>query len=265
MNDNRTDELTEKYEDAIMAMILDRYAEENGTKVLKEFEEAEKCGTIPDMPSELDNKCRNLIRHSYAKQHFHTQLKAITKTAGRVASIALAFLGLCSILIVSVEAIRTPVLDFFVTRYEKYSTITFDQDSTAPMDTTASTGSTNSKQSPLAGMIPEDYSLQHFTDKGDRGLTCMYMNNSSQSICLSISHAGGTFNIDTENAVVREIVIGGCTGLLVEKNGYSMLWKDPETQMCFLLIATALDESAFWSLAEEVAECPNWASIIFGG
>ena len=270
MADKRTDELRDQYEDALMALLMDEYAELNGAQLLKEYEEADRSGTIPDMPEALDKKCRNLIQRSYAKQRFRIRFNSIAKASKRVASIMLAVLGLCSILIVSVEAIRTPVVNFFIEQHEKFTTIDFDRNNnntgvSDPLETTEESQPVDRSESPLVGMVPDSYNLVQFSDKGKRGFTCFYKDAAGNVISFMATPTEGMLNVDTENAVVKDIELLGHSGILIEKDGYKIVWFDANVSICYQLRSTGLELGEIWILAETIAECPEWADLFFGG
>ena len=223
MDDKRTDELRDQYEDALMALLMDEYAELNGAQLLKEYEDADRSGAIPNMPETLDRNCRHLIQRSYSKHRFRIRLRSIAKTSKRVASITLAVLGLCSILIVSVEAIRTPVVNYFIDQYEKFSTIDFDKDNNTgtsdPIETTIESRPVDRSESPLVGMIPDGYHLVQFLDKGKRGFTCYYEDDTGNVISFMATPAEGILNVDTEDAEVKDIELLGHSGVLIKKDG----------------------------------------------
>lgn len=269
MDDKRTDNLLDQYEDALMALLMNEYAELNGARLLEKYEEAERSGAISEVPEALDEKCRNMIHRAYAKQRSRIRFKAFVKTSKRVAAITLAVLGLCSVLVVSVEAFRTPIVNFFIEQHEKYSTIDFGKDSsTATSDTTEPTIASqpvDRSEDPLGGMVPDGYNLVQFSNKGKRGFTCFYEDKAGNFISFSASPSEGMLNVDTEDAVVKDVELLGHSGLLVDKDGYKIVWFDAEVGICYQLRTTSLDYGSLWSLAETVAACQEWPNVIFGG
>ena len=267
--DNRTGELLEQYEDALMALLMDEYAEANGAQLLEEYEKAERNGAISDVPEKLDKKCMDLIQRSYAKQRMRVRLGSIVETSKRLASISLVILGLCSVLVISVEAIRTPVVNYIIKHYEQLTTIDFDN--SGSNSTTTPTEEINEPQpmdrskSPLVGMISDSYNLVRISDKGARGLTCFYEDKEGNTISFAVTPAEGMLNVDTENATVTDVKLRGHSGMLIEKDGYKIVWFDANVGIFFQLRTTGLNHGELWSLAEAVAECPEWANLVFGG
>lgn len=271
MENKRIDELSENYEDALMALLMDEYAEANGAQLLKEYEEEERSGAIPDIPEALDKKCRDLIRRSYAKHRFRVRLRTVAGISKRVALITLAALGLCSVLIVSVEAIRTPVIRFFIEQNEEFSSIDFDTvgsntESSDPIEAADESQPVDRSISPLVGMVPDGYELVHFSDKGKRGFTCLYKDDADNIISFSATPAKGRLNVDTEDAIVEDIELLGHDGMLILKaDDKKIVWLDEAVSICYQLRATELEQGELWALAETVATCPEWANLISGG
>ena len=269
MDDKRTNELLDQYEDALMALLMNEYAESNGARLLKEYEEAERSGAISEVPEVLDRKCQDMIHRAYAKHRFRMSLKSFANASKRVAAIALAVLGLCSVLVMSVEAFRTPIVNFFIEQHEKYSTIDFGKDSnTATSDITEPTVESqpvDRSKSPLLGMIPDSYNLVQFSNKGKRGFTCLYKDDAGNTIAFSATPTEGMLNVDTEDVVVKNVELLGHNGMLVEKDGYKIVWFDAKVGVCYQLRSTAFDYATLWALAETVAACQEWPNLIFGG
>ena len=105
MADNRTELLREQYEDALFTLLMDEYAEETGEKLLEEFNHSESA----EMPADLDNECRKMIRQHFSRQKNKIRIsKTLRFIAKSIATIVVVF-GLASTLFFSVDAIRTPV------------------------------------------------------------------------------------------------------------------------------------------------------------
>lgn len=269
MDDKRMNELQDQYEDAFMALLMNEYAELNGARLLEEYEEAERSGAISEVPEALDQKCRELIRRAYTKKRSRNRMQLFMRGSKRVAAIALAVLGLCSVLVVSVEAFRTPIVNFFIEQHEKYSTIDFGKDSNTATskntEPTAESQLADRSEDPLVGMVPDGYTLTQFLSKGKRGFTCLYKDDAGGSITFSATPTEGLLNVDTEDAVVTDIELLDHKGKLIEKDGCKIVWFDANVSVCYQLRATGLESSETWILAETIAKCPEWAELISGG
>lgn len=82
----------------ILFDILDDYANGEGKKILDEYEELERNGQLPEMPPELDAKCRRFIRSYCAKG----RRKWIALRIQDILLIVLPWLTLISVLVLIV-------------------------------------------------------------------------------------------------------------------------------------------------------------------
>lgn len=67
MNDRQRQQLVEQCEEAELTLLMYDYAREEGRQLAKEYDEAQENGTLPEVPEELDRKCRALIDGTFAK------------------------------------------------------------------------------------------------------------------------------------------------------------------------------------------------------
>ena len=55
------DYLIEQYDDAVFALLMDEYAESSGAELLRDYQAAVDGGLVPEFPTELDRRCRDII------------------------------------------------------------------------------------------------------------------------------------------------------------------------------------------------------------
>lgn len=259
MKSKRKDLLWEQYVDAQLALLMDAYANEAGAQLLNQFENSD----VLDIPEELDRKCQTLIQREFAKQKRRRRLQSVMKISGRVAAVFLAVIGVCTVLVASVEAIRTPVINFIIgAPKDDHSLIQFPEDMTIPPDATAGQPTADRSESPLEGMIPEEYVLQDMLYPETGGFFCYYKDAEGNEIIFRVSAAEGTINFDTEDAIVTEVSILGNKGIMIEKHGYRFYWLEQETGLLYHLVLENWEYEEAWALAETVAACPDWVYII---
>lgn len=68
MSENKKLELLDQYDDVTFALLMDEYAEEEGARLRKEFEEAQAAGEVFDTSDALDEKCLQMIHRDFAKK-----------------------------------------------------------------------------------------------------------------------------------------------------------------------------------------------------
>lgn len=247
MSDQRKQQLVEQYEDLALSMLMEDYAQAEGERLLREFEEAERNGGLPEMPEELDRKCRNLIETSFAKQARGQRLKKIVRMASKAAVYAAVFLGLSTITILSVDALRMPVLNFLMDQSGRYSTVVYQNDPVTQIpegDPVLARFESN---------LPEGYLvIESNISKINGYIYCE--NTEADSIYLFFTEAFGELNIDAEIAEYTDLSFSGYEAVSWEKDGYSLMWLDDDAEMVYTVFANGLDQNTFWEFAYMLVE-----------
>lgn len=166
----------------------------------------------------FDKKMKKLIR--LQRMPYYSLINTVGK---RIAIFAFVLLLTLTTTVFSVEALRTPVVNFFVEVYEKFSHIVFLDDA-----------SPNSKLD-----IIEDYLMPQYIPKGfELQKEEVYNNLASYEYRdingRIITYEQSIFNennvmIDTENTITEDILINGTNGVFYSNKGYDnliFLWED---------------------------------------
>lgn len=242
MSDQRKQQLVEQYEDLALSMLMEDYAQAEGERLLREFEEAERNGELPEMPEELDRKCRNLIETSFAKQARGQRLKKIVRMASKAAVYAAVFLGLSTITILSVDALRMPVLNFLMDQSGRYSTVVYQNDPVTEIpegDPVLARFESN---------LPKGYQIIDANIHDANGyIYCADTDNNL--LCIQNSKSSGGLNIDAEVAEYIDLDFSGHEAVFWKKDGYSLMWLDDNTEIVYTLFSNSLDEKTFWKFA----------------
>lgn len=247
MMDQRRQQLIEQYEDAALSLLMDDYANEEGERLLKEFEEAKNNGELPEMPAELDAKCRKLIDQTFAKMERKAHLKRIGQSVAKAAVLTLVLLGTVSAMAMSVEAFRVPIFNIVLHISEEYSSL-FDGDSNE------SKTQIQNKKELLGAIIPKGYSLIIDECEEDGSESTCYQDADGNIILLDTYPYTGISNVDTEHAESRRVKLLDYDALLLIENGYRIIWIDPDVNKTFDLSATGLNLEHFLRLASALAE-----------
>lgn len=245
MGSDRRQQLQEQYEDAVLALLMDEYAEAEGAQLLREFEELEAKGAIPELPAELDKKCKKIIDSAFRRQKIKLLLKQAGRFATKVAVVALAILGLSTATVLSVDAFRAPVLNFIMDRSGKFSKVAFSDDVEAETDSVSATIMR------FEGCLPEGYQVCHKNvDKAMCSIHCV--NASNSVISLNVSQTSTGLAVDTEDAGFAEVEFGEFPAAFQEKNGYHLMWVGDD-EIVYILYANGLSTKEFWELAYATA------------
>lgn len=242
MDNNRRQQLLEQYEDIAFSLLMDDYENDEGQRLLEEFEEVQKNGEIEEIPPELDRKCRELINRSFAKQQRTLWLQRSGNFLSRVAVVALVILGIATVTVLSVDAFRIPVLNFLMDQSGKYSTLIFDsndrKEQSAP----------NRIISNFESNLPEGYSVLRNTYASTSGL--IYCTNQDrQVIFLDVTITERGINIDTEDTTYHELDFGEYKAVFSDENGYNLRWLDQSDNTIYSLYSNGLDQNTFWEFA----------------
>lgn len=247
MSAKHKSEVEERYEEAALSFLMEKYAEEDGARILQEFEDASKNGDVPEVPAELDAKCRQIIQSSFAKQDIKCRLQQITRGLAKVAVFVFIFLGVATTVVLSVDALRIPVLNFLLEKYDRYSSISFSAEEPTP--------SSDDLMSRINDApIPEGYALVAQSIESDNSVALCYENEASHVITITVSPLNVTTNVDTEDADQIEIVVNGHQAFFVEKEGLRIVWANKDKALLYNIFASDLDTDSFWTLVFFLAE-----------
>ena len=214
MSENKKLELLDQYDDVTFALLMDKYAEEEGARLRKEFEEAQAAGEVTDTSDALDEKCLQMIHRDYAKKRGKDNVRKIIRMTSKVAVAVMVFLGLMTTMVMSVDALRIPVLNFFINKYDVYSSISTDDNPIVVVEDPCTL---------LADLLPDEY--QEVRRSTEKGMSyALFKNEDGDTVSLTITMAGTEKNIDTEDADYSEILLANDKAILIEKNGYQVIW-----------------------------------------
>lgn len=230
MNEQKKQKLLEQYDDAAFALLMDEYAEEEGARLMAEFEAAQAAGRVPEMPRELDEQCRRMIRRNSAKKRSKQAVRSFRKIAVKAAVAVLVFIGLMTTVVMSVEALRIPVLNFIVEHFGSYIVISPDDHP-------------QSSESPLCvileELLPPEYYQMRYAET-DNTLVTVYSNEEGDSVQLLVMPESTEMNINVENANYSEIMLVGCNAILVEGDRHQVIWRNESDGKTYTFIASNL-------------------------
>lgn len=248
MEDKHRQQLLKEYEEAALKLWMDEYAELEGERLWKEYQEAEENGEVPEIPEELDKKCKQLIHSSLKKKKRKQAFAQFMRSASRIAACLCIILVCSSAVVLSVEAFRIPVINFFLRLENRYTSLSFSD----PIVDAESLADELKQVSGVA--IPSGYKLfkQDVYESGR--IFLFYLNENNENISILVNPADGSFNYDTENATQTEMELCGHEAFFVEKEGFRVIWLNAEENVIYELFADGLDINSFWKLAFLLAE-----------
>lgn len=247
MNDKHREKLLEEYEEITMELLMDEYAEAEGEMLWNEFQAAEENGEVPDIPDDLDQKCRNVIRSASTKINRRVRFTQGLRALGKVAVFTLVLFGVCSTLVLSVDALRIPVLNFFLRDSDRYTVVALDEQNQSIQE------ELENIRNSIGFFIPNDYNLVAEDISEHGSLRLVYQDDDGGIISLSVAPGSGQYVMDTEDADSQKVKINDMDALLVEKDGLYIVWANPENELSYNLFATTLDSDQFWEIVYALA------------
>lgn len=239
----------DRYVDATVALFMEYYCVALSEDIHKEI--VEKQAEDKAFPDALDARCRAAIKKEVAVRKRRKCFKSIVKGLRYVAAVAIVLLALASVLFVSVEAIRVPIINYFVSLDGDYLEIS--QSSNVQNNGTTSGINWND---PLAGLIPQGYVLSMQKDNLQGDVTAIYDNADKYSIFFTSGPISNIKRVDAENAQdIRDIQIHGYDGVLVANKGIiTIVWGDDVLKKSFSITASGLTENDVITIAEHFIE-----------
>lgn len=230
-------EIFDQYAEAATELIMRQYAVAMGEAVPESSPEQK-------VSRALDEKCRKQIRKGLRKQQFRVAAKMMLRYTKRIAMFVLMLFGVAGILFTSVEAIRTPIINFFMEQKAGYLEITGTEE--PPV------GGNASAKNLLDGLLPAAYAPVILEKSRTGGIFAMYETAEGSYIIFSAIPHTGVINVDSENANIEHIAILSHDGMLIEKNERQLLWVNQETRRMCRLEANTLSREEIIALAENI-------------
>lgn len=227
---NRREQLQDRYEDALFALLMDEIGEAEGKQAQEENERLKNDPTAA-IPEDVDKRCLQTIRREFAKRNIrmaaHATVKTIKRTATAAGFAAILFMGAFT----ASATFRANTMNFVIEVFETHTAFRFS-------------GATDEVSSQMeVGWLPEGFSLK---SHGYDSTSTWYQYQGKNGESLHIEYAltsGSSFFVDTEEAEVSYVEIHGTQAMLVEKgNELQLVWAIKDNTAFFGLIGTSVAE-----------------------
>lgn len=249
MNDfKRNNTAYEHYLEASAELFMQQYAKTIPIQTLSE----------EPVPVQLQEKCKHVIKTENRRRNRRALLRSTHRFAKGAAIFLVACLALSSVLFVSVEAVRTPIISFYTKQEDGHMLISGNADDLDFNDTTPVM--TFNESDPLAGYLPEGFSLVDYS-LDPLALRAVYFNaDKTQYIDFSWLNPDALISVNTENCKVTEFELGGEKAILsihLETGGGTIVWKNAHINKMLSLTATCLTEEEVFLMADALNDALN--------
>lgn len=235
----------EQLEEATVAVFMEQYAKALDAGIDKKLEEC----ADEEFPPELEKRCRALIEKEYAKSKSEKRRKDVVRFLQKAAILVVALLSLSSVLFMTVEAFRLPVINFFVEKTDRYWQMTANpEENIVPVN--------YDPENPLDGIIPAVFELTSLSGSVEAcDLIAEYRDGDTANITLFVNVSFGSLQVDGENAAVTDTKVAGHDArLYVEGNIVRLAWLDENVSRAFGINAGNVTEDTVMYLAETFAQ-----------
>lgn len=232
--------------DACVALFMEYYCVALSGNIRKELDVIQI--EASDFPNELDTRCRTAIKKEYALRKRKKCIQSFAKGLRYVAGVCVVLLALGSVLFISVEAIRVPIINYYISLNEKYLEI-------GP-SSSINSNSTNkiNWNDPLKGLIPTEYALTTQDKDSIGNVVAIYQNINGDRVHFRTSPINSIKRIDTENAETIEQweYLGRNVILVIKENIITVTWRDEQVGKTITVIATALKKAEVIDITEKM-------------
>ncbi len=261
----RREELQEQYEDALFALLMDDYIEEEG-KRLQEENERLKNDPSAAVPEEARQRCLKTIRRELARMDRRTAGRAALRVLKKTAVVTVICMFLFTTAFAMNPEFRAGTLNLFMEVTEQYTMFGIGKHAEP-----SGTLPTLFRDGLLLGYrlpeVPEGFAV----DDGESGLHqgwIRYVNDDGATLLFTVDQADGQGHlIDTENAQVENIRIHECDGMVVEKryqfedgvaiDSVVVVWADMQKGSFITVSSTGMERETVLKLARGVEFLPG--------
>lgn len=192
------------------------------------------------VPESMDDWFNRYMDGYRKKESRDRHIRKIRKTTSKAAIILFVLLTSMLIVTLSVDAIRTRVLNFIIESNEKYTGIRVDDEPVVDIKW---------KDYYYPVYLPQGFHINETYELKNQKII-RFINDEGQDIVFTQSVNGTEVQLDTEEGIVSEVLINGNAGILSEKPGKNiLLWHNEEYS---LWLNSKIDSEVLIRIAESV-------------
>ena len=243
----------ENYIDASVALFMEYYSVVSLSDNVQAELDAANCDEI-QFPAQLDDRCRQLIKNRTAHYRRKQYLKACWKGLKYAAACVMVALSLTSVLFMTVEAVRVPIINYYIEQY----------DGRWEIDRGGNDDSTKAREEIdlvelLGNVIPEDY--QMVVKRGDslENVAVIYENSTGKQFYCKTAPGYNWVAVDSENAQTsHQYQVCGYDAITVEKDGrVKLTWIHSDLGIVFSILADDMTEPQIIAIGQQLIDLMN--------
>lgn len=247
--DNRQEKQEDVYEayvDASVALFMQYYCDilDEG---IANSDDLSAEGKRNAFPEDLDKRCRSLIKRTVKRQKIRQAMRYAGKAFRSVCRVAVACLALMSFLFITVEAVRVPIISYFIAKSDN-NFLEIGPSSSAVDETKMF-----DPADPLDGLITDEYILLTQEVSSEFNFSALYEGTDNSQVYVKARPLSTTAGIDMEGVdSVEEFYLYNCaTTLVTEGDITRIMIVDEEHSTTFTFIFSGAPDLDALEIADE--------------
>lgn len=227
---NRREQLQDRYEDALFALLMDEIATKEGKKAIEENERL-KNDPSAAIPEDVDQRCLQTIRRRFVRQGARAAERFTVKAMKRVVMAA----GLAALLFTGAfaasETVRVKTLNLVIEVFDTNTRLSFaNQPEDIPLEI-------------HVGWLPEGFTLDSH-ESNETSTWYYYQKSENETLYIDYRITFGTVaSVDTEDAEIESVAINGIDAMLIKKaTDMQLVWTDKNNTVFIGLVGTGIPQ-----------------------
>lgn len=256
---NRRDQLQERYEDALFALMMDEYLREQGKKALDENERLKESKEI-EISQTLDKKIRKQIQRHFHSYKDKSGRKSITKIAKRVGIVLCAAVMLTITVFAAFPELKINLMNLYLEVTDDYIDFHFGEKDISDSTEMESTPNVSLEDDFVVTWLPDSFYESEKNYMEDFMIEYKYLSDSlpEEEACIIVTKIfgdGTTTSIDTEDSEVRNVIVGNTNAIFTRKNVFndiSLTWRVEGENALMRIVAWGISEEDLMKIAENI-------------
>ena len=249
---SRHDELQERYQDALFALLMNEYVQKQGQKALEENERLKKSYEI-ELSQTFDKKIRRQIRHYWGVYKHKSGRKSLKKIVKHVGIVLCAAVMLTVTVFAAFPELKIKVMNLWLDITDKTAEFRF-------FDNSDSTEAIVPQDDFVVTWLPDGFYENEKTYMEDFIIEYKYLSDSlpEEEACITVTKIlgdGTVTSIDTEDSEVRNVMVGNTNAIFTRKNGFndiSLTWRVEGENALMRIVALGISEEDLMKIAENI-------------
>ena len=242
------EKLRENYEDSVLALLMDEFAESEGKRYIEENERLRQDPSAA-VPEDVERRALQFINREFAKKNRAHTGKKLLRFLARIAIAAIFAALLFGAAFALSDTVRAGTLNFLMQMDERIATWQFAEDEGE------SAGGMNSIEI-VTGWLPEGYSEGPYLISGPSDIVMDCTNDAGGLIRVSVHESEDyIYTLDLEEADhFTEITVNDCEGMLIQKGDIlRVYWVYYDTDLVVGLMSADVVRETLLQVAESVS------------